>query len=279
MPVKQFYLNAKNFDASNQSANSLVLELGKHHLACLVKNKAKNSIDAIEVFTFIPEESDDIRAVWNTLKGESSILNNTYQSTTLYVNNDLSVLVPSYKFTKEISDDYLQVVFGESTGFINHFEAIKVDPVIMNVFRVPSNWLNDLHQIVQLDSIKHTYSSLIDHATKEDNGTENLFVQFYHQHLIVCAVNHSQLILVQSFNYTNHDDVVYYLLNLSNQLNYSAQLTVHISGLIDLQSTMYTELKKYFENVVSGTSNTLVIEGDEQSFPQHYFTPFSKLVS
>jgi hypothetical protein len=84
----------------------------------------------------------------------------------------------------------------------------------------------------------------------------------------------SKLILAQSFPYSTPEDVVYYLLKACQQFSLSQkEVSVHLSGLIDKQSSLFKELYQYFihpEFREAGWNS-----GSE--FPAHFFTSLNDL--
>ena len=89
-----------------------------------------------------------------------------------------------------------------------------------------------------------------------------------------------QLQLIRSFDYQTPEDVVYHLLNMSALLGLELSTTIFIvAGLIDLDSSLFTELYKYIpvlqmEKAADGFLKNEVFS----QFPAHYFTPFFKYV-
>ena len=57
-----------------------------------------------------------------------------------------------------------------------------------------------------------------------------------------------------------------------------AHITLHISGLIDTQSALYSELIKYFEKVhYEGIPSNYETDGILEEYPTHYFSPLLKM--
>lgn len=273
MPVKQFEIGTADylFDSDHR----LVVELGNRHVACLVHTGQRSCI-AIELFTHTDAEAHDVEKLLNSVTGLSRLLPINFTNSRVYVNNELAVLVPSYKFNKEIAEDYLRIALGEDDDYVKMFEAIQTDPVIMNVFRIPAEWLQVLQQRFSVKTIHHSYTSILSRNIQAELG-DVLFVQFYHSHIIVSAYRQGQLLLIRSFDYASPDDVVYYLLHLCRQPGFAgAAFALRVSGMIEQESNLYRELVKYFEDVEPELPAKNEYANGTQ-FPAHYFTPVCKL--
>ena len=278
MPNKQFSIYSGDLIDSAQPEMQLFVEAGDQHIAFVIKNSVQNSIVALEIFTFPNHEAEKFENVLEFIKADSKLLAKSYSSAVLTINNELAILIPSFKFNKDISDDYLHIAFGDDKGYVKNFDAVNTDPVIMNAFRVKIDWMHLLSNLALFTTVKHIYTSVIEDAYKKTNDSENLVIQFYNHHIIVCAMQQQKLLLVQTFAYETPEDVLYHLLNLKHQLNLTgADLVLHVSGMIDLKSNLYEELEKYFQNVSIDTLPNALFAGSDQQFPPHYFTPFCKL--
>lgn len=278
MPVKQISFYKQGFSAG-EAGNKLVIEAGTKHLACLVKDNNGDGLAAFELYTFHTGEAEDFEGLLDAIAAQSNLLTSVHPAADLFINNDLSVLVPSYKFNKEISEDYLRIAFGDESTFLKAFDSIDTDPVIMNVYRLPVDWHQVLERRFKIDRLRHTYTTIISHAFHQATGGEKLYVQFYHSCVIVCAIIDDKLQLIRSIEFDTPDDILYHLLNIAHQLPFTGNnLTLHLSGMIDLQSNLYKELVKYFEQVHSEELGNIQGDNTSAQHPAHYFTPFCKLV-
>lgn len=275
MPLKQFEIIPQNFQQNGTS--QLLLEVGNQHIACLVKDNDQKYV-AIELFTHTTDEAVDFERVLESAMRESKLLNYSYSSTEVFINNELAILVPSYKFNKDISEDYLRIAFGDDGKFVKGYDAIETDPVIMNVFRIPAQWQNALAERFHFQTVHHVYSCILKSNLRNSLPRETLFVQFYHSHIIASAFKDGKLMIIQSFNYSGPDDILYYLLSLCRQLDLNGPgLSVRVSGMIETDSNLYKELVKYFDDVQPEAINADNVHAPVGDYPAHYFTPICKL--
>jgi hypothetical protein len=261
------------------SGDELVLEIGYDHMACMVKRVTKNAIANFELFTFGKEETSDFGELFSNVLVGSKLLDKSFASTHIYINNELALPVPVFKFNKEIATDYLNVVFGEDGGAKKQFDHLDTQPDLMNVYRLPQEWFNILNHHLMMVDVHHTFSTVIRRVL--ENATEGspvIYVQFYYLNIIVAVMKGKDLQFIQSFTYQSPEDVLYYLLNISQRFSVNtSDLAMKVSGIIDTGSGLYSELVKYFKNVSveNVDANHLLI--DIHNHPSHYFTPFFNL--
>lgn len=262
-----------------EEKDQLIIELAKSHLACILVKEDK-SIVACELFSFNEEEGKKLDELLSTISQQSKILSQQIYRIKIFINNELCLPVPIFKFNKEIAVDYLNVVFGDDASSTTLFEHLPVDPGIMNVYRLSENHFKYLPQHFKKITFHHTYSNIIRRLSGKfaDLPLALLAVQFYNNFMIVVVMKEGNLHLIQTFAYETEDDVLYYLLNISNQLQLSTKsLKIKIAGMIDLDFKLYRELITYFKDVEVenfGDQMSLVNVDENQ---MHYFTPFFNL--
>ncbi|MDB5246552.1 MAG: hypothetical protein JWQ40_946 [Segetibacter sp.] len=280
MPNKSFSFYPSTQESSVDTFDELVIELGKSFIAVMLVKGSKKSVAAFELFTFDEEETTDFKKLFSEVLLSSKVLENHSLPAKVYINNNVTLLVPVFKFNKEIAADYLDVVFGEDRLSAIQFEHIPVEPGMMNVYRIAEDWFTVLNTYFPKTSFKHSWSNTIRTLTDASNDFPGAFisVQFYNTSITVVAMKDKQLHLIQSFVYENPEDVLYYLLNITERLELDGdQLQLQISGMIDLDFKLYRELVKYFKNVTVENTDRSKVLPDTGEHPLHYFTPFFNL--
>lgn len=279
MPKKSFSIYNAGEDFEVKNNDRLVIELGKLHLACILTAEDKKSVTGFELFDFTEPEAGKPDNLYNSIAGDSKILGRLSGKTHVYINHELCVPVPIYKFNKEIAEDYLNTVFGECPSSNTQFEHLAIEPGIMNVFRVCKNQVALLQNVSNV-TFHHTYSNVIKRHTifADSLPLEFIAVQFYNTYIVVIVMKEGKLNLIQSFIYENAEDVLYHLLNICERYQlYSSTLNLQISGMIDLEFRLYRELIKYFKQVSVGNLDSSIVLPSANEYPLHYFTPFFNL--
>jgi len=107
--------------------------------------------------------------------------------------------------------------------------------------------------------------------------------------VLTAIYRNRSLQLIQSFAYTTPEDVVYHLLHCCEQLGLSQDdCLLHISGYIDEDSALFTEIKKYFlrlefdkfegaHDVQEPMQEELTENSAPSEYPAHYFSYLQKL--
>lgn len=274
--IFSFYSNNGNHSAND--GDQLIIEAGMTHFACLVRSGADNKISSLEWFKHTSDESKDYEIFLKDIEAESKLLDKYYRQTNLYINNQNSVLVPPSKFEKQFIDDYLNAVLGETTKSTSLFDEISERASLVNVFRVQTEVLNILSKHLLIDKVEHTYSQVLRQLYKHDLPSTFLNVQFYDSCIIATVFNNGKLQFMQSFTYLSTEDVLYFLISLSQRLQLKIdQLVMKVSGMVDTQSALYRQLVKYFRNVSTETTDEGRVNFNAGEYPTHYFTPIYNL--
>lgn len=279
MSNKSFSIYSAN-ELAVEAGDQLVIEVAKSQMAFLVIQQNKKSVTAFELFSFGEDESENFSDLLENIAANSKILNENIANVSVYFNNEFCLPVPIYKFNKEISEEYLNVVFGESFSSKIHFEHLAVEPGIMNTYRVSEDLIAALSHRFQKFTAHHIYSNIIRRLANSTVALpdELVTLQFYNTFMIVVLTRNGGLQLIQTYQYNTPEDVLYYLLNIARQFElHSETLKVQISGMIDVDFKLYRELITYFKEVIVenvSDSNLLLNTGGH---PLHYFTPFFNL--
>ena len=81
-----------------------------------------------------------------------------------------------------------------------------------------------------------------------------------------------QLQIVQYFDFTTPADVCYHILNVAERFETTASsLTLSLSGMIDVDSTLYQELYKYFLHIKFAETKDVVFSKGFEELPTHFY--------
>jgi len=279
MPNKSFSIYDPRANNSTELNDSLILEVGKCHIACISKNK-NNLTTAFELFDYTENEAADFAALFAIISADSTVINQSYKTLEVFINNELSVLVPIFSFNRQIAADYLTIMFGEDVSCNIQFEHLPVEPGIINVFRIKQGIFDVLHQRLSNITFKHTWSNIVKTVISDISAypSECMYIQFYNAFIIVSVFRGKQLQIIQSFINEAPEDVLYILLNISENFSLNKDTVVlKISGMIDLHFTLYRNLITYFRHVEVQNIDTSKLPPQIKEYPLHYFTPFFNL--
>jgi hypothetical protein len=257
----------------------VILEVGKSHLVCFTYDINNATATAFELFDFKEEDSRDFQQLFSTILPQSKLLPGNNQSVKVFINHEFCLPVPTFKFNKDIATDYLDIAFGSIQSTIVKYDHLAINPDIINIYKVAEDCHHTLTKDFSKIAFQHTYSSIIRNvATANAKSASLLSVFFYNTHMIVVVMKDDRFSLAQSIDYETGEDVVYFLLNLAERLGLNKeQLTVMVTGMINLDFNLYRELIKYFKNVQVDDNTPIKTTFAITDYPSHYFNPFFKL--
>jgi hypothetical protein len=277
MSIKTIGIYTSGGGDSINTNDDLIIEIGSGHVACVVSSRIQNAAAAIELFVGTEEETTDFPLFLSNVIKSSKVLHRTFSNTKIFINNECALVVPVSKFSKAIAADYLNMIFGEERNSRIQFEHLEVSGDMMNVFRISSSWFDIINRELLISNFHHTYSNILRRvfSTSLEASFPFIITQFYPAYIITVVIKDGQLQFIQSFIYHSDNDVLYYLLSISKQHNISAaDLLIRVSGMIDLQSSLYSQLQKYFRHVEVENIDRSKLQMDVGQHPPHYITPF-----
>ena len=270
-----YYNDAQDSSDSDQ----LILEIGSGQVACIQKGAASHQVEGIELFA-LEKETHDWSDIFYEVMSASKILGRNYRDVHCYYNFEEAIIIPEEKFSVTAAEDYLALVYGESIRHDIKYDTL-LSPGYINAYRIRKS----IHELVGRHFIlykpHHSYSPILDDILTRDQLDANFVkIQFYSNHIILAFVKDKQLQLIQSFRYETTDDVLYYLLRITQQFAIKKdQSTLEISGIFDTGSALYPQLSKLFGQI---SFDNIQADGLFPSalgdHPAHNFTPLYKLV-
>ncbi len=142
--------------------------------------------------------------------------------------------------------EMLELVYGDlMTGTVQN--ELVTTHNLHTVYKIPAAIKNIFNNRFPFCIQSHQSSLLINF---EKNNKDLLYCNFYPEHLTVMLRKNGQLQMIQQFEYTLPEDAVYHLLNVCQSFDTDAAKTIlTVSGMIDTDSSLYSELYKYFQSV------------------------------
>jgi hypothetical protein len=248
---------------SNLSAQ-LFIEIGTQSISFVVLQET--IFTAVVNYIFL-QDGDIIQQVNDILSTEKLLLTNFKKVDIIWVNKE-SVLVPPAYYSSANAHKNIELVYGDvedglvKTDFLyrhNIHNVYKVNAAIEAVLKAKFPFANSTHK----------YAVLPDIAEVKGN---KLYVVFYNHQFVVTAVKENKLQLIQQFNFEKPEDVSYYLLAIIQQYKIE-QAYLIVSGAIDTNSALYSEIYKYFTSITLATLPSDFDYVDEiKQQPAHYFS-------
>jgi hypothetical protein len=251
---------------TEEGCDTILLEIGEGYCCYAQLKGAERTFESIKYITFDPFEAEtrllEILSDVKTDNCDKLVVCSSFPQSLLTPRNGhkndyilLSVLYdsPSQKYLKdEIPEWQIYVTYSVPLSFFNS---------VKDKFRFPQ--------------FMHAYTP----SLKVFNGfsaPSQMDVYFGIQHFRVLVKKDNHIQLAQTYSYKNPLDVVYYLLKICYEVGLEqTEISVVLSGLIDENSAMFSELHSYFLNLhfAEGPSYSV----PENDLPKHYFTSLYNL--
>ncbi len=212
------------------------------------------------------------------ISGDPVLQRFSRQATIVY-NFPVSNLLPEELYHPSLNAPVSRLIYGDRENDFLFDEPVK-GMQMHNVYGAP----REIHLLCKSkfegSRYWHFYTILLlwsqQDPMKKGNFTR---VVFYNDKFVAAFFRDTQLQLIQTFFYQTPEDAAYYLLLICRQFGIPpTEMVLYLSGLIDGQSALYTELLKYFSEVHSETSpDDYDADGLLAEYPSHYFSPLLKM--
>ncbi|HTE25100.1 DUF3822 family protein [Flavitalea sp.] len=276
-----FDITALNINPAEWEQSILLLEVSGNFLGCVWYNQPKQKLLGVRHYNFEDTVDKSSRDLMEELLKEDLMLNSHVSKVVMVYHYPESTLVPETYFQSELNRPVLDLMFGDAEKGLVMSEKIDILPVY-NVYRIPP----DIHKLFQQkftsSSYWHYYTLQLSFFQIEKDSPADLVrirVMFYADKFIVGAFRDGELLILQSFTYQTPEDVSYYLLTVLNAHDVNQEnVVLKISGLIDEDSILYTELNKYFQYLTwDPLPAGIDPAGILKQFPSHYFSPLVRM--
>jgi hypothetical protein len=265
---------------SPKATDQLAIEIGSHQFVCMVKNSSTSEIEAIEFFQ-IDQSKVDWSDILFEIKQNSKIIGPSYADTSVFYNFEEALVLPLAKMSTTAAEDYLSLVFGEDERTETKFDSINTALPTVTIYRIKKSLTELLNRNFLLFKTQHTYTNILNDLLNRDKLPE-VFLKLivYQNHFIVVLIKDNELQLIQTYSYTNSDDILYYTISVANQTGLSPlQAQLELSGLVELHKDLLEQLKKSF-GILSFdlVSNPDAIMTKSSNYSPYFLTPFYKLM-
>ena len=259
----------------------LLMEVDYASFGYILLNSKNNSLIALKYFEFSHLKDRTLTEILREIIYGDELLEKKASETFVVYNLMESNLVPEKFYHEEICKTITETVYGNLSKGLIIAEKIPWWE-LYNIYRVPADVYDFLKEKFGDSKSWHKYSlSLKSH--KMFNVREYLnFIKviFYSDKIITIVFKDHQLQLIQSFTFQEASDVVYHLLNCCEQFDMSTEeVVLQVSGLIDRQSVVYSELLKFFLHFLFDEIDDSIHIADnmKELYPTHYYSSFLKM--
>jgi Protein of unknown function (DUF3822) len=248
----------------------LLIEISQQAISFVVIDNGNECV-ALYSHHYVPandmEKSND---VLKQLVSDETILQEDFKSTTVVYAHPQSVMIPSDLLQEAQKKEMLELVHGDiSEAFIRTDFLFR--QYTHNIYPVPKQVDAVVSYLFSSPVSTHLYSLLPDMFQSPGN---HLHCIFSPSSFTAMLVKEGKLQAMQTFAFKTPEDVAYYLLQICEAFETDINETIlHLNGMIDKSSSLYTELYKYFLNVEFATLPSQYSYPEEiNNYPLHYFS-------
>jgi hypothetical protein len=277
-PAFQIEISAISDEELLQSR--LLVEVNSHALTYVLLNQRNMSPLTVKHFQLEPTRDHPLLEKLREILQSDPLLRRPVKETLVIYNFPESSLVPEPLFSMENNREIIDTLHGNLQKGLILTEKIPWWE-LFNVYRISP----DLHQLLQQSFTAgkywHYYSLLLKSYKMFDSTDPEdcIKVIFYSDKMVALAVRDGKVHLVQTFLYQDTNDVVFHLLNCCRQLGLDQEkVKVLVGGLIDRQSSLSSELHKYFLRLqFEEIDESIKITDELKELPLHYFSSILKI--
>ncbi len=274
MPAENHTVNPSfNITTENTPLNkpNLFISAGKQGISFIQLDTDSNTFISVLVYHFAKNlTATAIAEQVNEIVSSENLSQQHFKKIFVTWCFDENVFVPQEYFDAGNSKEMLVLVHGdlmqgavqnELVATHNLHTVYKIPAAVKNIFNIAFPFCIQNHQ-----------SSLL--INFEKNNKDLLYCNFYPEHLTVLLRKNGQLQIIQQFEYASPEDAVYHLLNVCQSFETDAAKTIlTVSGMIDTDSNLYSELYKYFQSVNCADLSASFNYAEEiKDHPAHYFS-------
>lgn len=254
--------------ADKNVALHLITEVGDADISFLLFSKTPFTIEGLFSLNFekntLPDNYDEQTKKY--ISETVCLQDINLSSSTIFYNFSNSSLIPEQFFIEDEKDQILNQLFGQDKTRICFQESCQ-QQLIKNIYSVPAIIHNSFVELYPSGKFLHSTSYQI-------NNTKDSMLHciIYNSSIKIIFFKEGQLQIVQYFDYTTPADVCYHILNVAERFETTASsFTLSLSGMIDVESTLYQELYKYFLHIKFAETTDIVFSEGFEELPTHFY--------
>jgi len=278
-----FNINGTTLDADTSAKALLLMEVNETAFSYVIVDENQKLLLAA-YFVLTQSDGRNLADPIRDIVDSQEVLQHEFREAVIVYNFSETTLVPGSFYHHEANRDLMDLLFGNFKKGLVLSEKGN-NPDLHTLYRIPAAVHSLLQQKFSAGRYWHIYTLWLSSLEKTitDEEPENIYLVFAADKVLTAVFKDRRLQIMQSFAYTTPEDVVYQLLHCCAQLSLSQDnCLLHISGFIDEDSALYSEIKKYFLRLQFDTIEPVnPEEGSEElpasEFPPHYFSYLQKL--
>jgi hypothetical protein len=242
-PVLHLFDQSKKDDSKNNY--HLSLQIGIDGFCFALFHLKEETYIGIADYVVPNNSEQTLASFFIEVAAEDKWLQGTFKSVSVSFTSSKNTLIPTALFEEEHIKSYLSINTGNK-HIENPLYNRLLETDIINCFSVDKDIYNVITKQYPGASILHQGSIQIEAAGHRKLKDPSIFLQFNRKSIDIVSVKGKQIQLMNSFNYTTSEDVIYYLLYVMEQLSFDQNTTtVVLMGNIQKESKVYELLYTY----------------------------------
>jgi hypothetical protein len=248
---------------------NLFIEVSDEGLNFFFEKHEPKMITGLSVFKFQQKSNNaDVANMIERVFSEQEYLKGSFRNVFISYAFNESILTPAPYYNQNLNTENLNLLYGDMQGGVVLADYI-IEKDIYNLYRIPANVYNIITRHFPDAVTIHQYTLFIKQLQPEST---TLKVIVYQDKIIIILQKAGNLQIIQAFTYVTAADILYHMLNVCKQFN-ANEANVQLCGMIEQNSALFKEIKKYFLHVAFCELPGELIYADKiKQFPGHFFS-------
>ncbi|MFO8235198.1 MAG: DUF3822 family protein [Bacteroidales bacterium] len=249
--MKDFSFADETIDLNRSQTYKLSIQIHLNGFSFSVLDSIRNKYSLLKHYDL----SDKIRTEEKGKKIEhilqqDNYLQKPFQQTTCLCINPKSLIIPAPLFDERYIKKYFE--FNQPMDELEelHYQYFNtIDSY--NVFSIPNPISNALvSHFPKIQFYHHSFPLMNYHLNFIYQDKTSIGLNIYEDFIDILAINNKQLLFYNSFNFQKHEDILYYLLNVYQELNLDPSTQeLMVSGTNFNHDSLKSELKQYIKKI------------------------------
>lgn len=214
-------------------------------------------------------KDDDIAIALPIFFHQRKCFQESFKNTIIQFSFPESAMVPFRLYNREQNAQVLNSLFGDVNYQTEIFTELPEGRNSYHIYRVCSSIADALRQQFPAAVFTHQFTSM---ACKKFENENELNIVFYGKKMVVVFFSEGKIRILNSYYYQAPQDAAWILLNITSGIDRN-NVNLKLSGLIEASSILYSELKKYFNDInFDNGSGSIKYNVNTFQHPAHYLS-------
>lgn len=226
---------------------------------------------ALVIYHFGGDNSDETAAGYiHQIIADQPVLQEKFNKVNVIYGYVPSILVPEEFMNNADNNAMLELVYGYTSERVTRTDFMNRH-AMYNVYAIPAVIDMVITRYFGFAEYTHIFSLLPDFVKDPGN---HLYCILSTEQLKILLIRENKLQVMQNYTYKKPEDVAYHLLSVCKCFSVNVNdILVHLSGMIDENSGLYSELHKYFLQLRFDELPGQFQYPEEMGYyPAHYFS-------